>query len=149
VSEFGARFFKTRWAVRAPIALFRARLGFLFGGRLLLLVHRGRRSGADRFVALEAVEREGRHAVVIASGFGTQAQWYLNLRADPSCEVSIGFRNRVPARAELLDPAESGKLLEKYAAKHPSGWKMLKKSISDVTGDPDPQIPMVRLRLEN
>jgi deazaflavin-dependent oxidoreductase (nitroreductase family) len=146
--DIGARFFKTRWAVRAPIALFRLRLGFLFGGRMLMLVHHGRKSGADRFVALEAVDRENHDSVVIASGFGTGAQWYRNLEADPSCQVSIGFRNRVPSRADLLDEAESKALLDRYASKHPSGWKMLKKSITDVTGDPDPQIPMVRLHLK-
>ncbi|MBN8866332.1 MAG: nitroreductase family deazaflavin-dependent oxidoreductase [Solirubrobacterales bacterium] len=115
---------------------------------MLMLVHRGRRSGAERYVALEAVDRESRDSVVIASGFGTGAQWYRNLEADPSCEVSIGFRNRVPARAELLDESESKALLGKYASKHPSGWKMLKESITEVTGDPNPEIPMVRLHLE-
>lgn len=146
--DLGAKFFKTRWAVRAPIVLFRLRLGFLFGGRILLLVHRGRKSGAERFVALEAVTRESRDSVVLASGFGPGAQWYRNLAANPDCEVSIGFRNRVPARAELLDGTESKALLEKYSAAHPTDWKMLKKSITDVTGDPDPEIPMVRLRLK-
>ncbi|MGW4714622.1 hypothetical protein [Nocardia sp. NPDC004260] len=32
--SIGARLLRTRWFVRAPIAVFRARLGFLFGGRL-------------------------------------------------------------------------------------------------------------------
>jgi deazaflavin-dependent oxidoreductase (nitroreductase family) len=63
---------------------------------MLLLLHRGRMSGAERFVVVEAVDRENPDTVLIASGFGTASQWYQNLKADPSCLVPIGFRNRVP-----------------------------------------------------
>lgn len=133
--------------MRAPIFLFRARLGFLFGGRLLLLVHHGRRSGRKRFVALEAVAREGRDRVIIASGFGRGSQWYRNLEADPACEVSIGFHNRIPSRAELLDEPGSREILARYSAEHPAGWRRLRRSITEITGDDDPEIPMVRLRL--
>ncbi len=147
--DLGAKFFKTRWAVRAPIGLFKARLGFVFGGRMLMLVHRGRKSGLERFVVLEAVDRESKDKVLIASGFGPGAEWYRNLKADPSCQVSIGFRNRVDARAELLDEAESESLLERYAAEHPSAWKHLEHSITELTGDEKPEIPMVRLHLSD
>lgn len=46
-----------RWFVRAPIWLFRARLGFLLGSRLLMLEHLGRKSGGRRHVVLEVVTR--------------------------------------------------------------------------------------------
>lgn len=36
-ARMAARLLRTRWLVRAPIALFRARLGFVFGRRLLML----------------------------------------------------------------------------------------------------------------
>ncbi|HTM84573.1 MAG TPA: nitroreductase family deazaflavin-dependent oxidoreductase, partial [Mycobacterium sp.] len=39
--------------MRAPIWLYRARLGALLGSRLLMLEHRGRTSGARRYVVLE------------------------------------------------------------------------------------------------
>ena len=145
--DVGAKFLGTRWAARAPIALFRAHLGFLFAGRLLLLQHRGRMSGAERFVVLEAVDREDTDTVLIASGFGTASQWYQNLEADPCCLVSIGFRNRVRATAELLDASASSSLLARYAAEHPRLWKHLSRSITRVTGDDHVEIPMVRLHL--
>ena len=145
--SLGAKMLGTRWVVRAPIWLFRARLGFLFGGRMLMLVPRGRKSGLERFVVLEAVARESRERVLIASGFGAGSEWYRNLRADPACQVSIGFRNRVDSRAELLDQEESRAILETYSAKHPTDWKYLKQSITELTGEDEPEIPMVRLHL--
>ena len=53
----GARALRTRWLVRAPINLYRVGLGFLFGTRLLMLEHVGRRTGARRYVVLEVVDR--------------------------------------------------------------------------------------------
>ncbi|GAA1503049.1 deazaflavin-dependent oxidoreductase (nitroreductase family) [Agromyces terreus] len=146
--DLGTAFLTTRWAVRAPIPIFRAGFGFLFAGRMLLLEHRGRTSGERRYVVLEAVEREAPDRVVVASGFGPHAQWYRNLRAEPRCGVSVGARTRVPARAELLDDEESARLLEAYAARHPKAFEMLERSISRATGSAHPQIPMVRLHLE-
>lgn len=143
----GATFLGTRWAARAPIAVFKARLGFLFAGRVLLLIHRGRRSGAERYVVVEAVDREDPDTVLIASGLGPASQWYQNLLAEPSCLVSIGFRNRVPATAELLDASAGTALLARYAARHPRLWKHLSRSISELTGDDHRAIPIVRLHL--
>ena len=146
--NLGARILTTRWAARLPIALFRARLGFLFGGRLLMLRHRGRTSGEWRTVALETVRRDSADVVVVASGFGTGAQWYRNLRADPRCRVSIGWWVDRPARAELLDPVESRTVLDRYAAEHPRLWAALRRTVQGATGQEDPQIPMVRLLLD-
>jgi len=75
---------------------------------MLLLLHRGRKSGAERFVVVEAVDREDPNTVLIASGFGTNSQWYQNRMVGRSCLVlSIGFRKPVPATAELLDASVS------------------------------------------
>lgn len=146
--DVGAKFLGTRWAARAPIVLFKARLGFLFADRMLLLVHRGRKSGAERFVVVEAVDREDADTVLIASGFGTASQWYQNLKADPSCLVSIGFRNRVPATAEFLQASASSSLLARYAVAHPRLWKHLNRSITRLTGDDQLDIPLIRLHLQ-
>ena len=56
-SEILARLLKNRALVRAPIWLYRARLGFVMGHRMLLLEHIGRKSGARRYAVLEVVER--------------------------------------------------------------------------------------------
>ena len=46
-----------RSLVRAPIWLFRARLGFVFGSRLLMIEHTGRKTGARRYVTVEGIGR--------------------------------------------------------------------------------------------
>ncbi|MFC8733105.1 nitroreductase family deazaflavin-dependent oxidoreductase [Luteimicrobium sp. NPDC057192] len=137
----------TRWVVRAPITLFRCGLGFLFGGRLMMLTHRGRRSGQRRYVVLEVVDRPSRDVVVIASGFGERAQWYRNLEADPRCLVSVGVRVNAPAVARLLPDDASAAALERYAARYPRSWKELRRAITASTGDPGSKIPIVRLEL--
>jgi hypothetical protein len=48
-SELLGRLLQNRGLVRAPIWLYRLRLGFLFGRRMLLLEHIGRKSGARRW----------------------------------------------------------------------------------------------------
>ncbi|MEV4158495.1 nitroreductase family deazaflavin-dependent oxidoreductase, partial [Nocardia salmonicida] len=47
-----------RLMFRAPIHLYRLRLGWLFGGRLLLLDHAGRVSGKPRQAVIEVVEHD-------------------------------------------------------------------------------------------
>jgi hypothetical protein len=48
-----ARLLTVRWLVRPPVWAYRARLGVLFGSRLVMLEHTGRTSGRRRFVVLE------------------------------------------------------------------------------------------------
>ena len=45
IDQWAARLLRTRWIVRAPIPLFRAGLGWLFGGRFVMAEHIGRKSG--------------------------------------------------------------------------------------------------------
>ncbi|WP_349901750.1 nitroreductase family deazaflavin-dependent oxidoreductase [Parafrigoribacterium humi] len=143
--DLAARILTTRWAVRAPIGLFRAGLGFLFAGKLLLLEHVGRVSGEKRYVVLETVARESRDVVIIASGFGRKAQWFRNLVAHPDCRVSIGSRRAIPMRAAVLETGESATVLDRYSALHPKAWAELHAAIIAATGESDPEIPLVRL----
>jgi hypothetical protein len=55
IGNRAAALLRTRWLVRAPIWLYRARLGFVFRPQLLMLEHRGRKTGARRYVVLEIV----------------------------------------------------------------------------------------------
>lgn len=88
--------------MRAPIWLFRARLGFLMGSRLLMLEHIGRRSGQRRYVVLEVVDRPGPGRYVVASGFGERSQWFRNIQAKPSVRVFIGRHGPRAATARTL-----------------------------------------------
>ena len=141
-------FLTTRWAVRAPIPMFKFGMGFVFGGQMLMLEHRGRKSGQSRFVVLEVVERESKNSVIVASGLGSKAHWYRNLQAEAVCFVSIGLRRRVQSRAELLGPDESNDYLRSYRQAHPMRWRSLQSALVQATGDTTPNIPMVRLVLD-
>ena len=74
VDSVVSRLLRTRAVVRAPIWLYRHRSGWLFGSRMLMLEHIGRRSGVPRYVCLEVVERPSADEIVVVSGFGTGAQ---------------------------------------------------------------------------
>ncbi|GAB0107080.1 nitroreductase family deazaflavin-dependent oxidoreductase [Nocardia sp. JMUB6875] len=147
ITDVGAKLLRTRWFVRAPIGLFRARLGFVFGGRLLLLEHTGRKSGQPRYVALETVARPDPDTVIIASGFGTGSQWYRNLAADPHCRVTIGTRYRAPATARMLTPEESKPVLAEYKRVHPAAYRELSGIIESAVGGRIDDVPLVELRL--
>ena len=63
------------------------------GGDVVLLTHRGRRSGRTFTTPLLHV-RDGDDIVVTASNGGVDAepQWWLNLQADPYGEVEVRGR---------------------------------------------------------
>jgi len=98
-AAWAARLRRTRWVVRAPVLLFRARLGFLFGSRLLMLEHVGRKTGIQRYAVLETVDRTDPGTYVVAAGFGDRSQWLRNITADPRVRASVGRRFAVPATA--------------------------------------------------
>ena len=89
IGRGGAWVLRNHALVRAPIWLYRARLGFLSGSRTLMLEHVGRKSGARRFVVLEVVGHPAPDTYVVASGFGERAQWFRNLIANPQVRVSV------------------------------------------------------------
>ncbi|MFI9415212.1 nitroreductase family deazaflavin-dependent oxidoreductase [Nocardia gamkensis] len=146
-AALAARALRTRWLVRAPIVLYRAGLGFLFGTRLLMLQHTGRHSGAARFVVLEVVDHPEADQYIVVSGFGVQAQWYRNVQCNPQVRVSIGTARSLPATAVAMTPEESAIALDRYIREHPKAWDKLRAAIEHATGKPADDLPMVRLSL--
>lgn len=127
--------------------MFRAGLGFLFAGRMLLLEHTGRTSGELRYVVLEVLTRPSRDEIVIASGFGRKAQWFQNLQVNPHCRVSIGTRRRVPASASVLSAGEAARVLDAYRTAHPKLWRVLDDAMTELRGSTDYGLPLVHLIL--
>jgi deazaflavin-dependent oxidoreductase (nitroreductase family) len=100
---------------RAPLVAYRWHLGWLFGHRLVLVEHVGRRTGQVRRVVLEVVEFDrATSAVVVASGFGPRADWYRNLLAHPSTTVVLG-RRRLRVTACPVPAEEGGEIMRRYA----------------------------------
>lgn len=132
---------------RAPIWFLRHGFGAWGGERLLLLEHVGRRSGQVRYVCLEVVARPAADRVVVVSGFGERAQWFRNLRATPSCHITLGRRRRVAAVAHVLSPDRRDQVLKHYAQERPRSWGQLCQVIEQATGAPASDVPAVELRL--
>ncbi|MBX7454559.1 nitroreductase family deazaflavin-dependent oxidoreductase [Mycolicibacterium sp. 3033] len=138
--------------MRAPIAVYRAGLGFLFGSRLLMLEHIGRRTGVARYVALEVVDHPHPNVYVIASGFGEQSQWFRNVMAHREVRIWTGRRRGVPASARRMAASEADTTLCRYIAAHPRAWDamsaVLDRSLDGRVAPPDSALPMLELRIE-
>jgi deazaflavin-dependent oxidoreductase (nitroreductase family) len=124
-----------RWLARAPLWLYRARLGWLLGRRFLLLIHTGRKSGQRRYAVLEVMRHDPEaQTYYVASGYGPTADWFRNIRADPEVILSVGSR-RTRAWAEPLPPQQAAAELAGYARRHPVAFR----NIARVLGIPAPQ----------
>ncbi|PRY20212.1 nitroreductase family deazaflavin-dependent oxidoreductase [Pseudosporangium ferrugineum] len=108
-----------RLLFRIPILLFRAGLGGLFAGRMVLVEHAGRHTGKRRMVVLEVVDHDRTSgAVTVASGFGPRADWYRNLRAQPHTVIRLR-RRRIPVTATPLSAEQAAGVMVAYATAHP------------------------------
>jgi deazaflavin-dependent oxidoreductase (nitroreductase family) len=138
---------RTRWVVRAPIWLYKARLGFVLGHRFIMVEHTGRRSGRPRYVVLEVIDRPRPDRYVVASGFGNRSQWFRNVQVNPNVRLRVGGRAWAPAHARRLDPAEATEALDRYAKAHPRSWAALRPVLESALGaridDKDTNLPLV------
>jgi deazaflavin-dependent oxidoreductase (nitroreductase family) len=133
-----------RLALRAPIWLYRLRLGRLTGHRLLYLAHRGRRTGARREVVVETVRFDPTvpEAVVIAA-WGGNPDWYRNLQAAPALEVRIGGHHWPHPRHRFLTGTETLHALRDYQHAHPRAWKRLAPLLGFPAEPTDPRWPEI------
>ena len=105
---------------RAPIGFYRAGLGWLFGGRFLMLTHTGRVTGKQRNVVLEVVRNDVKNdAFYVASGWGEKSDWLLNIQNAP--HVNVQFKRRsFPAVAERLSVEDAELEMLDYGRRHPA-----------------------------
>jgi deazaflavin-dependent oxidoreductase (nitroreductase family) len=145
------RVLRSRSLTRAPIWVYRAGLGSVFGSRMLMLEHTGRRTGKQRYVVLEVIDHPDPDKYIVASGFGKRAQWFQNVHANSTVKISAAGRRSVPAEARQLTTAEADAALRSYIARHPGAWSALKPAIENTLGEPisehDSALPMVEFSL--
>jgi deazaflavin-dependent oxidoreductase (nitroreductase family) len=98
----------------------------------LLLTTKGRKSGEPRALPL-IYGTAGDAYVVIASkgGMPTHPLWYLNLEAEPECELQVGAK-RVIARARVAEGEERERLWKQMAGIYPP-YDAYQKSAGDRT----------------
>ena len=114
-----------RLALRLPVWLYRAHLGWLLKGRFLLLTHTGRVSGKARQTVLEVVrhDREG-DVYYVASGWGARSDWYRNLMKTPEAVVQVG-RRKMDVVARQLSPDEAAQVIMDYARRSPRALRAM------------------------
>ncbi len=107
---------------KVPTWLYRAHLGFLFGGRVFAIVHHGRTSGKRYVSGLEVLLRRDGELFVF-SAWGTKADWFRNIQTGGVDQLWDG-RTRYPgADFRLLEPDEAYDVLEAYEQDHPGTAK--------------------------
>ena len=133
--------------LRAPVALYRLRLGFLLGRRFLLLTHRGRRSGRLYRTVVEVVRFDGaRHEAIAMSGWGRNSSWYRNVVADGAVEVALGRERFVP-QVRVLEPDEAAAAFADYERRNRFAAPVVRAVLSRLAGFPYDGSAEARLRL--
>ncbi|OBF52874.1 nitroreductase [Mycobacterium sp. 852002-50816_SCH5313054-b] len=152
LARIGARALRSRRLMRAPVWIYQARAGALFGSRILMLEHIGRKSGAPRYAVLEVVDHPAADVYVVASGFGRKAQWFRNIEANPRVRVYVGSHAPRRATARILDKAEADRTLAAYRDRHPGAWERFRPVLETTIGAPitdtDNPLPIVALRCD-
>lgn len=110
---------------RVPILVYRLGLGRLFGERMLLLNHTGRKSGITRQAVLEVVHHDRQtDTYYVNVGFGEKSQWYQNLIANPNASIQVGGR-KLDVFAEKTAPETGGQIFLDFVKKHPNESRMV------------------------
>ena len=151
-ARIGGRVLRARRLMRAPIWIYRARAGALFGSRILMLEHLGRKTGVRRYAVLEVVNHPAADTYVVASGFGRKAQWFRNIQAHPGVRVYVGSQPPAPATARVLDQQQADRTLAEYRDRHRRTWEQFRPVLEETLGvpitDTDTPLPLVELRLD-
>ena len=114
---------------RLPIWLYRLRLGPLMGHRALLLTHKGRISGKERYAMLEVIKyEEATNTHYVASGFGEKSDWYQNIIITPDVTIQVG-NDKFPAQAARLTMEEATPVFNEYTKVHPNAIRNLAKLV--------------------
>ena len=89
------------------------------GAPLLLLHHRGARSGTER-VSPVMYQAVGDHLAVFASKAGApdNPAWFHNLVANPDAVVEVGTET-IPVRARVAGDAERAPIWDRQKARYP------------------------------
>lgn len=101
-----------------PVWLYRWRLGALMLGRIVVVVHRGRKSGRRYESGLEVIDREAGE-IFCFSAWGERADWYRNIAAG-GVEELWDCSRRSAASFRRLEPEEAYGILSAYEQHHRS-----------------------------
>lgn len=113
-----------RFAYRIPVYFYRIGLGWLFGSRFVLINHTGRKSGKPYQAVVEIVERDKpTGSITIVAAYGSQTQWYQNLRALPKTMIQCG-RRKIEVTSQFVPPEDGEEIMARYFNRYGriTGW---------------------------
>jgi deazaflavin-dependent oxidoreductase (nitroreductase family) len=130
---------------RLPIWFYRLKLGWIMGHRALLLNHVGRVSGKSRQAVLEVVHFDRENDThYVASGFGTQADWFKNITKYPQVSIQVAG-NQILVQAEQLGLNDAEGIFREYHRSHPKALRGLAKLIGyEIPNDDEELIEFFR-----
>lgn len=107
-------------------------MGWMLGKRVLALSHRGRKSGREYRTILEAVsfDQETSESVV-ASAYGSGADWYRNIQAEPALKIRTGRLDYVPEQ-RFLTVDEARKAAERFCREHPMEARLVPRVLPSI-----------------
>lgn len=86
---------------------------------LLLLHHRGAKTGADRVNPVAFLEDEGRYVIFASkAGAPTNPDWYHNLVANPDTVIEVG-NETIPVTARVADGEERDRIWSEQKRRAP------------------------------
>jgi deazaflavin-dependent oxidoreductase (nitroreductase family) len=89
------------------------------GATLLLLTHRGAKTGTVRTNPLAYIEEDGRYFVFGSKGgASTHPEWYHNLRANPDATIEVGTK-KFDVTAEVLTGEERERVWARNVRERP------------------------------
>jgi len=90
------------------------------GATLLLLTHKGAKTGTERTNPLAYIEEDGRYFVFGSKGgASTNPDWYHNLRANPNAAIEIGTE-KFDVTAEVLTSEERDRVWARNVRERPT-----------------------------
>jgi deazaflavin-dependent oxidoreductase (nitroreductase family) len=109
------------------------RVGGNFAGKpLLLLHHRGARSGIERVNPVAYQKVDGGYAVFGSKGGApTNPDWYYNLVANPEATIEVGTE-AIPVRARVAQGEERERIWEKQKRDNPGFADYEKKTTRQI-----------------
>lgn len=119
-----------KWLYKLPILLYRMGMGFLIGRLFMTLTTIGRKSGQPRRTGIEFHEFEGKPTVM--SGWGTKADWYRNLDANPRATIQT-WRGAQSVRARRITTEEELTRAFEWTQSNPTMRNMMKRAQVEMT----------------
>lgn len=96
------------------------KVGGYFGGKpVLLLHHKGAKTGTERVNPLMYEDLDDAYAVFASKGGAdTNPDWFHNLKANPDVSIEIGT-SKIDVRARIAEGEEQDRIWERWKTEYP------------------------------